>query len=103
VSEALKELKQFNYQFIYKNPLIKRHLTSVEDIFKYLFDKYMDDLAKENRSSVIYYRFLDGMDDTYRSNHSHAEITRDFIAGMTDSYFIRQAPDHLRPTPIDWI
>jgi dGTPase len=43
------------------------------------------------------------MDDTYRSNHSHAEITRDFIAGMTDSYFIRQAPDHLRPTPIDWV
>ncbi|WP_462268437.1 deoxyguanosinetriphosphate triphosphohydrolase family protein [Desulfobacter sp.] len=103
VSEALKELKQFNYQFIYKNPLIKRHLTSVEDIFKYLFNKYMDDLAKENRSSVIYCRFLDGMDDTYRSNHSHAEITRDFIAGMTDSYFIRQAPDHLRPTPIDWV
>ncbi|NWH04288.1 hypothetical protein [Desulfobacter latus] len=22
---------------------------------------------------------------------------------MTDSYFIRQAPDHLCPTPIDWV
>lgn len=102
VADALKELKQFNYQFIYKNPLIKQHLTGIEDIFNCLFDRYMNDLAKANGSSVIYSRFLNGMDDTYRSNHSHAEITRDFIAGMTDSYFIRQAPEHLRPAPIDW-
>lgn len=103
MAEALKELKQFNYQFIYNNPLIKRHLTSVEDIFKCLFDRYMNDLAKADGSSVIYSQFLNGMDDAYCSNHSHAEITRDFIAGMTDSYFIRQAPDHLRPAPIDWV
>lgn len=103
VADALKELKQFNYQFIYKNPRIKRHLTGIEDIFKCLFDRYMNDLAHANESSVIYAQFLNGMDETYRSNHSHAEITRDFIAGMTDSYFIRQAPDHLRPTPIDWV
>lgn len=103
VADALKELKQFNYQFIYKNPLIKKHLTGIEDIFKCVFDKYMNDQAKENRASVIYSQFLNGMDDTYRLNHSPAEITRDFIAGMTDSFFIRQAPDHLRPTPIDWV
>jgi dGTPase len=63
----------------------------------------MNDLVKADGSSVIYSRFLNGMDETYRLNHSHAEITRDFIAGMTDSYFIRQAPDHLRPVPIDWV
>ena len=101
VADALKELKRFNYQFIYNNPLIKKHLTSIEDIFKCLFDRYMNALAKANGSSVIYSEFLNGMDDTYRFNHSHAEITRDFIAGMTDSYFIRQAPEHLRPAPID--
>ncbi|MGD9823280.1 deoxyguanosinetriphosphate triphosphohydrolase family protein [Desulfobacter sp.] len=103
VAHALKELKQFNYQFIYKNPLIKQHLAGIEDIFKSLFDRYMNDLAKANEASVIYSQFLNGMDATYRLNHSHAEITRDFIAGMTDSYFIRQAPDHLRPVPIDWV
>lgn len=103
VADALKELKQFNYQFIYKNPLIKRHLTGIEDIFKCLFDRYMNDLAKADGASVIYSQFLNGMDDAYYSKHSHAEITRDFIAGMTDSYFIRQAPDHLRPAPIDWV
>lgn len=102
VADALKELKQFNYQFIYKNPLIKKHLTTVEDIFKCLFDRYMNDLTKENKLSVIYSQFLNGMEDSYSGNHSHAEITRDFIAGMTDSYFIRQAPEHLRPAPIDW-
>jgi dGTPase len=63
----------------------------------------MNDLAIEDGTSVIYSQFLNGMADTYRSNHSHAEIARDFIAGMTDSYFIRQAPEHLRPIPIDWV
>ncbi|WP_321492705.1 HD domain-containing protein [uncultured Desulfobacter sp.] len=103
VADALKEFKQFNYRFIYKNPQIKRHLAGIEDIFKCLFDRYMNDLAKTNEESVIFSQFLNGMDDTYCSNHSHAEITRDFIAGMTDSFFIRQAPDHLRPVPIDWV
>lgn len=103
VADALKELKQFNYRYIYKNPLIKKHLTTVEDVFKCLFDRYMNDLAIEDGTSVIYSQFLNGMADTYRSNHSHAEIARDFIAGMTDSYFIRQAPEHLRPIPIDWV
>ncbi len=103
VGDTLKELKQFNYQFIYKNPLIKQHLINIEDIFKCLFDRYMNDLDKADGSSVIYSQFLNGMEETYHLNHSHAEITRDFIAGMTDSYFIRQAPDHLRPEPIDWV
>lgn len=103
VADALKELKLFNYRFIYKNPLIKKHLTTVEDIFKCLFDRYMNDLAEENRDSVVYSQFLNGMDDTYFRKHTHAEITRDFISGMTDSYFIRQAPDRLRPASIDWV
>ncbi len=103
VSQALKELKAFNYRHIYKNPAIKKHLMGIEGIFTYLFDTYMADLTKENRESVIYSEFLDGMKDQYADAHSPAEIVRDFIAGMTDSYIIRQAPDNLKPSTIDHV
>ena len=101
VSRALKALKAFNYQYIYKNPAIKKHLSSISDIFSFLFEKYLDDLKKENLESVIFTDFLSGMSFEYPDRHSHAEIVRDYISGMTDSYLIRQAPDHLKPKSIE--
>ncbi|MEA1969287.1 MAG: HD domain-containing protein [Thermodesulfobacteriota bacterium] len=101
VSEALRQLKEFNYKRIYLNPAIKNHLKPVKDIFHYLFNKFLNDLEKENLSSLIFKDFLDGISETYRKNHSNAEIVRDFISGMTDSFFIRQAPLNMRPDYIE--
>ncbi len=101
VSQALKSLKEFNYRYIYKNPAIKKHLSSIEEIFKHLFETYLSSLEKGQQSSDIFKNFLNGMDQSYIKDHTHAEIVRDFISGMTDSYFIRQAPDHLKPEYID--
>ena len=103
ISEALKALKAFNYERIYKNPAIKKHLAGIEGIFRHLFARFMADLEKENRASVIFTEFLDGMDEAYARDHNPGEIVRDFIAGMTDSYFIRQAPDHLQPGAVDHV
>jgi dGTPase len=61
----------------------------------------MTDLEKENFESVVFTDFLSGMSADYLDRHSHAEIVRDYISGMTDSYFIRQAPDYLRPKSIE--
>jgi len=101
MSFALKKLKAFNYQHIYKNPIIKKHLSSIEDIFDFLFEKYLTALEKGNEQSIIFTDFLNGMAPEYRGSHSNPEIVRDYISGMTDSYFIRQAPVHLKPDSIE--
>jgi dGTPase len=101
--QALQTLKDFNYSYIYKNPAIKQHLASIGPIYEHLFYRYMDDLEKENRSSAIFTQFLADMSDTYRQAHSPPQMVRDFISGMTDSYFIRQAPALLRPKPVDHV
>ncbi len=101
ISNALKTLKTFNYKHIYKNPAIKQHLASIEDIFKYLFDSYLNDLLTDNRSSLIFTDYLNGLSESYINSHSNAQIVRDYISGMTDSYFIRQAPENLRPSAIE--
>ena len=100
VSEALKRLKDFNLKRIYMNPEIKTHTAAIKKLFEILFEQYLNDIETENRSSVIFNGFLKDMSDDYINNHSKEEIVRDFIAGMTDQYFLRQCPQHLRPKPL---
>jgi len=97
VSDALKRLKDFNLERIYMNPKIKRHTDTIQKLFGMLFEKYLKDIETENRSSVIFKGFLEDMSEDYIKNHSKEEIVRDFIAGMTDQYFLRQCPEDVRP------
>ncbi len=100
VSEALNGLKAFNLERIYLNPKIKRHLDTIKTLFKMLFEKFSKDIQTQNRSSAIFTHFLEEMSENYITNHNEYEIVRDFIAGMTDHYFLRQCPEALRPEPI---
>lgn len=99
ISEALKRLKKFNLEHIYLNPKIKKHLNVIQELFEKLFERYFRDLRKKNRSSVIFTSFLKDMSENYIKNHNEEEIVRDFIAGMTDYYFLRQFPENMRPRP----
>jgi len=97
VSNALKRLKKFNLDRIYLNPAIKTHSSELKELFEYLFEKYLGDIRKNDTGSVIFSRFLNGMSAAYTATHSSAEIVRDFIAGMTDEYFLSQCPESMRP------
>ncbi|MDF1591357.1 MAG: HD domain-containing protein [Desulfobacterales bacterium] len=97
VSTALQALKAFNLEHIYLNPKIKNHLEIIRRLFEMLFDRYLNDLKNRNLSSVIFTQFLEDISDTYLTNHTHAEIVRDFMAGMTDHYFLRLCPEDMRP------
>ncbi len=97
VSEALRELKSFNYARIYQNPKIKGEVGKIGRLVETLFEIYLDDLIHENRESDLFKGFLDGMSKKYTDNHTPAEVVRDFMAGMTDKYFMRQCQLRLLP------
>ena len=97
VSDALRRLKKFNLEQIYLNPVIKIHSADLNKLFGFLFEKYLSDIRNKDTSSVIFSRFLNGMSPAYIESHNSAEIVRDFIAGMTDEYFLSQCPDSMRP------
>jgi dGTPase len=99
ISHTLKELKAFNYERIYLNPAIKRHSRTLERLFDILFERYIVDLRQGNDDSVIYTQFYKDMTDLYKNSHTVEEMVRDFIAGMTDNFFLKQCPQELRPTP----
>ena len=97
MGEALKRLKDFNYRNIYKNELIWKQTPKIELMISLLFDKYLQDLKKGDENSVIFREFLEGMSSIYKDQTLPAEIVRDFIAGMTDEYFLRQCEKNLIP------
>jgi dGTPase len=102
VSEALENLKHFNLEHIYLNPKIKRNASLVKNLFEYLFDKYLSDIVQGDESSKIFRGFMQNMSDGYIGKHKPAEIVRDFIAGMTDRYFLLQCPENMQPKPMEF-
>ena len=100
VSYALLKLKTFNYERIYKNPKIKQHLTGIGDIFVYLFDTCLEELAVEKEKSGIFSEFLRHLPDRYRQEEPHTRIVTDFISSMTDSSLVSRAPEHMRPDSV---
>ena len=97
VSDALKALKEFNYNRIYMNPVIKKNLSAIKRLYQVLFERFVDDVRSQRKGTPIYENFIDGMADQYLATHQPEEIARDFISGMTDKYFLKQAPPELRP------
>lgn len=97
VGGALRELKNFNEEFIYSNEKIKDQTYQIKLMFELLFEKYYNDLQKGNEDSDIFTEFLDGMKSEYGEKTPAAGIVRDFIAGMTDEYFLNQCQKYLVP------
>lgn len=100
VSNALKELREFNLNYIYLNSKMKPEPGKIRHVFKVLFHRYIKDLEQPNQDSIIFREYLEGMSEEYKNNSHPAEIVRDFIAGMTDKYFLKQCPQNIRP---EWI
>ncbi len=97
IGEALKELKTFNEERIYRNPKVKEQTDKIELMFGLLFEKYFVDLECGRENSEVFSGFLNGMCVRYRDTTPDAGIVRDFIAGMTDEYFIHQCRHHFMP------
>jgi len=93
ISESLRQLKAFNYERIYLNPAIKRDLDRIEACYRALFADFLAAVRTDRRSSLIFRDFLDCMGDEYRQRTPATAVVRDFIAGMTDDYFLRAARD----------
>lgn len=95
---ALKRLKEFNREYIYSGELAWKQTSKIELMFELLFEKYMNDLTTKDEGSEIYGEYLKGMSDEYGKNTPDAEIVRDFMAGMTDEFFLAQCEKRLIPT-----
>lgn len=91
--EALKASKKENYKYIYA-------YTSIEDdvrpLMEKIYKKLISELKEEKKDSVIFKHHIDYIAENgkyyggrkYRQENTPEQIVIDFIASMTDDYFM---------------
>ena len=90
VFEAIKDLKDFNYENIYYKAYTKEEKNELENMLNTLYVTYINDLNTNNKDSNIIKSYLNNMSEEYKSNNSKERIVIDYIAGMTDDYTLKE-------------
>ena len=90
VYKAIFELKEYNYKNIYVKANTNEQIEEYEKKFRYLFNKYLEQVESNNKEERIYKVFLNEMDDSYITNTTSKRKVIDYIAGMTDDYFLSE-------------
>ncbi|NLY92019.1 MAG: HD domain-containing protein [Firmicutes bacterium] len=90
IYKALQDLRAFNFEYIYHNPVAKRENRKIEGLFRSLFHRYVQDIKDHNHSSPIFRYYLKNMNERYRTQTAPARMAADFISAMTDEFFNRQ-------------
>ena len=91
IAERVFELKQFNAEKIYKNPRLKAKKKKLRASFKYLFDKFLNDVSRGDEDSLVFKEWIfnrgknKGAD--YVNSNLPEQVAIDYIASMTDRYF----------------
>jgi dGTPase len=90
IFEALKTLKQFNYEHIYSKANSPEQLELFKDMFTKVFNHFLNDVRNNNKNSHIFIVYLNDMNDEYLNNTSDERKVIDYIAGMTDDFLVKE-------------
>ncbi len=93
ISTGLLELKKFNYERIYHNPAFKPDFARIRVCYQAVFAHCLARLEDGMRRGQPGARMLDNMAVDYYNRHPPAAQARDYVAGMTDAFFLRQAKE----------
>lgn len=97
VYDALRCGKKENYEFIYKDKNVtEEYEKNIKPMFWDLYNTFLTDLKKGNKNSLIYKHHIKYVNNlnkysndelNYEENDKN-DIVTDYIASMTDDYFI---------------
>lgn len=90
VNKAIKELMDFNYKNIYYKVNSNDQINNYKEMFNSLFEIYLSHIKMNKTNEDIYVVFLNDMSLEYLTNNSDERKVIDYIAGMTDDYFMAQ-------------
>ncbi|MCM1438360.1 MAG: HD domain-containing protein [Roseburia sp.] len=92
---ALQKAKSDNYELVYKSDLARKGFAEkIEPMFRLVYKKLLDDLLRGDKTSPVYTHHINYVNKSHykRSrpyeNSEPNQIVVDYIASMTDDYFI---------------
>lgn len=91
----LKQAKKENYEVIYHNEVVSQRYDVIGRMFNEVYYKLLDDIRRKDESSFIYRHHVKYVEEknlfyegpAYRDEELN-QIVTDYIASMTDDYFI---------------
>ena len=103
VEHALVTLRAFSRERIYNNPNLTAEREKIRTMYRILFLKYLCDAEAERRDSKIFTEFTGSpwVSRDYLRSTSPAGLVRDFIAGMTDRYFLKRFEECVLPRRVE--
>lgn len=90
INKALDELKTFNYENIYYKCITEEQKEKYKNMFKTVFKENLKYLKNKEKNKNIYIEYLKNMDKKYIETTTDERKVIDYIAGMTDNYFIKE-------------
>ncbi len=90
VFKAIQELKKFNYANIYAKAHSDEMIKNYQMMFETLFNKLLEVINKQDENHNIYRIYLNKMSKEYLKNTSNERKVIDYIAGMTDEFFLNE-------------
>ena len=100
VFEAMKTLRDFNFKQIYFHPKLKTASQRIKLSFKILFNCLLEDYNDNSEKSHLWCYFLHNKPPAYLKQTDLVQKGVDYIAGMTDHYFIRTLEKMVVPSKL---
>jgi dGTPase len=100
IYDALHVLRKFNFEQIYFHPKLKVESSKIEYSFQILFEWLLEDLQSRLETSYLWQHFLHKRSEFYLGNTSQVQMVIDYIAGMTDQFFIATLQRIIVPSEI---
>ncbi len=109
IYEAMKTMKDFNYQYIYKSPMLGGYEKYFRRLIKLIYDYLTGLLEKNGFDSQLYmqegnmlsagfYNYVMEKKDSYMEHDGNLDrVVFDYIAGMSDNFCIDCGNEILRP------
>ncbi len=100
--EDLKTLRKFNFTNIYHYPALKVESVKIKNAYQLLFDALLAGYRSQGKESALFKDFLHNKPRFYLEQSNDIEQVIDYIAGMTNSFFLKQVNRFLVPSTIAW-
>lgn len=99
--EALKTLRRFNFKQIYTHPKLKVESAKIKRSYRILFEWLLEDLDLHKEQSYLWKNFLRKRTEKYLQQSTPVQMVIDYIAGMTDNFFVRTLEKIILPKKIE--
>jgi len=103
VEQTLTAFRIFSRDYIYNNPKLTAEREKISGMYRILFSTYLRDIERDQYNSKIFTDFINTpwVNRDYLQKTPPAGLVRDFIAGMTDRYFLKRFEDRVLPHRVE--